>query len=85
MYPITEVKGHTSGINGLCWAPTGFSMCTAGDDSQVIIRDIMKQVQSIKENTLIYNAGEKVLGVSWSNYNEIGMVLTDSLRYIKLG
>lgn len=84
MYPIIELKGHTSGINGLCWAPTSYSICTAGDDHQVIIKDTIKTSPNMKENTLVYGAGEKVLGVSWSINNEIGMVLTDSLQYIKL-
>lgn len=84
MYPICEVKGHSSGINSMCWAPTSFSVCTAGDDNQVIIKDTMKQNPTIKDNSLVYNAGEKVIGVAWSAQNEIGMMLTDSLQYIKL-
>ena len=84
MCPVFEVKGHSSGINSLCWAPTSFSICTAGEDHQVIIKDTTKQTPVNKEHTLVYNAGEKVLGVSWSSYNEIGMVLMDSLQYIKL-
>ena len=84
MYPVGEIKGHSGGINGLCWAPSTFSICTAGDDHQVIIKDTMKNNPGLKDSSLVYYAEDEVLGVFWSLYNEIGMVLIDSLQYIKL-
>lgn len=84
LYPINEIKGHTGGINSMCWAPNSYSICTAGDDCQVIIKDTIKPMQGQKDHPLVYNASEKVLAVAWSNFDEIGMVLTDSLQYIKL-
>lgn len=84
MCPVNEIKGYSGGINSMCWAPNGYCICIAGEDCHVLIKDTGKPSQGQKDNVLIYNALAKVLGVTWSNFDEIAMVLSESLQYIKL-
>lgn len=84
VHPIMEIKGHTSGINSMCWASNSSQICTAGEDNQVLIRDAIKSAIGTKDNPLVYNAPETVYSVYWSPYNEIGMVQNCGLQYIRL-
>lgn len=84
VYPNMEIKGHNGGVNSMCWSFASNQICTAGEDNQVMIRDAMKSVNSIKDTPLVYNAPDKVFNVFWSYYSEIGMVQSNGLQYIRL-
>jgi DDB1- and CUL4-associated factor 7 len=84
MFQLPDAKNHQSGINCMCWSPSSYGICTGGDDSMVFIRDFAKNSAGQKDVPLSYAAQEKVLNLSWSAGNEIGMVLPNSVHYIKL-
>jgi len=60
-HAVITLSGHTSFVNSICWAPHSSAyICTAGDDSNVLIWDIKKIPDPVEEPMLTYQAEGEV-------------------------
>ena len=47
--PVAELKGHSSCVNSIAWAPhSSCHVCTAGDDSQALIWDLSQMPKPVE-------------------------------------
>eukprot|EP01086_Lenisia_limosa_P009240 TRINITY_DN32514_c0_g1_i1.p1 TRINITY_DN32514_c0_g1~~TRINITY_DN32514_c0_g1_i1.p1 ORF type:complete len:331 (-),score=59.12 TRINITY_DN32514_c0_g1_i1:35-1027(-) len=65
--PVAVLKSHNAPVNALTWAPhSSCHVCTAGDDSQVLIWDLSHMPNAVDDPILSYGAGAEVNALQWS-------------------
>jgi len=65
--PVAELKGHTSAVNAVSWAPHSSShICTCGDDSKALIWDLQTLPRPVEEPILAYDAKSEINNMIWS-------------------
>lgn len=67
--PVLRLSGHQSSVNALDWAPHSSAyIATAGDDSQVLIWDLMRpRTEDSTDPALAYTAGGEVSSLQWAS------------------
>jgi WD repeat-containing protein 68 len=66
--PLQQLEGHMGCVNAIAWAPhSSCHICTAGDDSQALIWDLVAMSKRrIEEPILAYNADAEINNLQWS-------------------
>eukprot|EP01080_Neovahlkampfia_damariscottae_P006391 gene6391-10398_t len=85
--PVVELDSHTAPVNSICWAPHSSShLCSAGDDSQVLIWELKDMPKPTNSPALSYKAQGEVNQVSWSNLNPewVSASFDKSLQILKI-
>lgn len=66
--PVAEPMGHKSCVNGIAWAPhSSCHICTAGDDAQALIWDLIDlPKKKVEDPILAYTAEGEINQLQWS-------------------
>ena len=66
--PVSLLTSHEGAVNALAWAPhSDTHICTAADDNQALIWDIVNVPGPIDEPILAYQAPAPVQSLVWSS------------------
>ncbi len=87
-YPVAELIGHISAVNGLAWAPHSANhICTVGDDHQALIWDVStKQGTVIEEPILAFAADSEINALTWDASHEdwVGICFNENVQILKV-
>ncbi|CEO95355.1 WD domain, G-beta repeat [Plasmodiophora brassicae] len=85
--PVAELKGHSSCVNSIAWAPhSSCHICTAGDDSQALIWDLSQMPKPIDDPILAYTAAAEVNTLQWSSSQPdwVGIAFDQKLQILRV-
>lgn len=86
-YPVAELVGHMSSINGIAWAPHSANhICTVGDDKQALIWDISTKHVVIEDPILAFGAESEINALQWCASHEdwVGICFNEQMQILKV-
>lgn len=85
--PVVQLRGHSSCINSLDWAPhSSCHIATAGDDKQAFIWDLRPMPKEIEDPLLAYNAEVEINQLCWSSLQPdwIALAFDQTLQILRV-
>jgi WD repeat-containing protein 68 len=86
-YPIAELIGHASVLNGLAWAPHSANhICTIGDDGQALIWDITTKNVILEDPILAFDAKSEINSLQWCSSHEdyVAICFKEAMQILKV-
>jgi WD repeat-containing protein 68 len=85
--PVTELHGHSGPLNSIAWAPhSSAHICTAGQDSQVLVWDLSQMRKYIQDPILCYESPMETNSISWSRLQPdwVAIAYGDTLEALRI-